>query len=344
MNEKKVNDWLASRKNIREQRNADALFTALRTGDRTALSGAITLLESTLEHDQQVASEIIRRCLPFTGNSIRIGITGVPGVGKSSFIERFGQDLLAENKRVAVLAIDPSSERTGGSILGDKTRMQQLSQEERVFIRPSAAGNTLGGVARKTRETIMLCEAAGYEIILVETVGVGQSEIVVHSMVDFFLLLLLAGAGDELQGIKRGIMEMADGLAVTKADGENATRAQLARRELKNAIHLFPPTASGWIPEVHTCSSVSGEHMVEIRDMIRRFEEHNRINGHFLQKRRDQDRYWMHETLRELLLEGLNRNERVQERTTELEQLVAEGKRSAFEAAEELYRLYVSSK
>lgn len=344
MNEKKVNDWLASRKNIREQRNADVLFAALRAGDRTALSGAITLLESTLEHDQQIASEIITRCLPFTGNSIRIGITGVPGVGKSSFIERFGQELLAEDKRIAVLAIDPSSERTGGSILGDKTRMQLLSQEERVFIRPSAAGTTLGGVARKTRETIMLCEAAGYEIILVETVGVGQSEIMVHSMVDFFLLLLLAGAGDELQGIKRGIMEMADGLAVTKSDGENQNRAQLARRELKNAIHLFPPTASGWIPEVHTCSSVSGEHMSEIRQMIRRFEEHTRINGHFMQKRHDQDRYWMHETLRALLLEGLNRNQRVQERSAELERLVAEGKRSAFEAAEELYRLYIASK
>jgi len=341
MNEKKIEDWLASRKHLREHRNTEELFSALREGDRTALSAAITLIESTLENDQKIGNEIVTRCLPFSGNAIRIGITGVPGVGKSSFIEAFGQELLKSEKNIAVLAIDPSSERTGGSILGDKTRMQQLSQEQKVFIRPSAAGSTLGGVARKTRETIVLCEAAGYEVILVETVGVGQSEIMVHSMVDFFLLLLLAGAGDELQGIKRGIMEMADGLAVTKADGENEKRAQLASRELKNAVHLFPPTSSGWIPEVHTCSSLTGFNVSELWKMILRFEAHTKINGHFDKKRKEQDLYWMHETLKTLLLEGLHRNEAVQQKLSEYEALISKGAVSAFEAAEKIYHLYL---
>jgi LAO/AO transport system kinase len=340
MNEEKLNEWLQSRRNMRGQRTASVLFEALRKGDRTALSAAITLLESTLENDQRTASELIAQCLPFAGNSIRIGITGVPGVGKSSFIERFGQELLRDHKRVAVLAIDPSSERTGGSILGDKTRMQQLSLEENVFIRPSAAGTTLGGVARKTRETIILCEAAGYDVILVETVGVGQSEIMVHSMVDFFLLLLLAGAGDELQGIKRGIMEMADGLAVTKSDSGNEQRAKLARRELKNAIHLFPPTVSGWIPEVHTCSSLTGEQVGEIWQMIVRFERHVKLNGWFACKRHEQDRYWMHETLRDLMMNGLYGNPEVAEALKTFESSVAAGEVSAFEAAESVYRIY----
>jgi len=344
MNEQRVNDWLASRKQLREERTADSLFEALRSDNRTALSSSITLLESSLEKDREMAAAIIRLCLPFSGNSIRIGITGVPGVGKSSFIERFGMELIKEGKRLAVLAIDPTSERTGGSILGDKTRMQLLSQEENAFIRPSAAGSTLGGVARKTRETIILCEAAGYDTVLVETVGVGQSETMVHSMVDFFLLLLLAGAGDELQGIKRGIMEMADGLAVTKADGENDKRAQLAQRELKNAIHLFPPTASGWIPEVHTCSSVTGDRIADVRNMILRFEEHAKIKGAFQQNRKDQDRNWMHETLRSLLLEGLYLDPVIHQKTLEMEEAVRHGSISAFEAAEFIYALYKKSK
>lgn len=342
MNNDRKKEWMASRRTQREERNAEQVFVALRAGDRKALSAAITLLESSLERDQEIARELIRRCLPFSGKSLRIGITGVPGVGKSSFIESFGQELIRDGKRLAVLAIDPSSERTGGSILGDKTRMEQLSQETNAFIRPSAAGNTLGGVARKTRETIILCEAAGFDVILVETVGVGQSEIMVHSMVDFFLLLLLAGAGDELQGIKRGIMEMADGLAVTKADGENIQRARLAQRELKNAIHLFPPTSTGWIPEVHTCSSLTGEKVREVWEMIRRYEEHTRIKGYFENKRHEQDQYWMHETLRGLLLEGLYRNDQVADRITELEKDVREGKQSAFEAADQLYHLYLT--
>lgn len=341
MNEQHKKDWLASRKRLRETRTADNLFEGLRSGNRTALSAAITLLESSLHEERVIAAEIITKCLPFAGKSLRIGITGVPGVGKSSFIERFGMQLVEKGKRLAVLAIDPSSERTGGSILGDKTRMQELSQQEAVFIRPSAAGSTLGGVARKTRETIILCEAAGYDIVLVETVGVGQSEIMVHSMVDFFLLLLLAGAGDELQGIKRGIMEMADGLAVTKADGENEQRARIAQRELKNAIHLFPPTLSGWIPEVHTCSSLTGEHIDVVWEMIERFEQHNRIKGTFEAKRHEQDRNWMHETLRELLLESLYANPAIHAKIVELEQAVKTGTVSAFDAAEQIYTLYL---
>lgn len=340
MNEKRLEEWFESRKKMRETRTADALFDAIRLGDRTALSGAITLLESTKEADQETSRELIRRCLPFSGNSLRIGITGVPGVGKSSFIEKFGQTVLKSRKKVAVLAIDPSSERTGGSILGDKTRMETLSQNERVFIRPSAAGNTLGGVARKTRETIILCEAAGFDVLLIETVGVGQSEIMVHSMVDFFLLLLLAGAGDELQGIKRGIMEMADGLAVTKSDGDNVQRAKLASRELKNAIHLFPPTSSGWIPEVKTCSSMENTDIDTVWEMIERFERHTKLNGSFDSKRQHQDLNWMHETLKDLLLQGLWQNEKVRAYIEAKGLEVENGTNSAFEAADEIYRLY----
>ena len=340
MNEKRLKEWLLSRKQVREGRTADKLFEAIRHGDRTALSGAITLLESTREEDQETARELIRRCLPFTGNSLRIGITGVPGVGKSSFIEKFGQTVVANNKKVAVLAIDPSSERTGGSILGDKTRMETLSQNENVFIRPSPAGSTLGGVARKTRETIILCEAAGFDVLLIETVGVGQSEIMVHSMVDFFLLLLLAGAGDELQGIKRGIMEMADGLAVTKSDGENVHKAKLAARELKNAIHLFPPTSNGWIPEVLTCSSLENTDIDSVWEMIERFERHTKLNGSFETKRKHQDANWMHETLKDLLLQGLWFHEKIRAYIGAKEAEVENGKISAFEAAEEIYRLY----
>jgi len=340
MNEKRLEEWFSSRKKIREERTADKLFEAIRLGDRTALSGAITLLESTRTEDQETARELIRRCLPFSGNSLRIGITGVPGVGKSSFIEKFGQTIVSKHKKVAVLAIDPSSERTGGSILGDKTRMEILSQNEEVFIRPSAAGNTLGGVARKTRETIVLCEAAGFDVLLIETVGVGQSEIMVHSMVDFFLLLLLAGAGDELQGIKRGIMEMADGLAVTKSDGENVNKAKLASRELKNAIHLFPPTPNGWIPEVKTCSSLENTDIDTVWEMIERFERHTKLNGSFESKRKHQDLNWMHETLKDLLLQGLRSNEKIRAYIGTKEAEVENGTSSAFEAAEEIYRLY----
>lgn len=344
MDEARKKEWLASRKQMRDDRSAEHLFHEIRKGNRTALSAAITLLESTLPKDEAEAAKLLRLCLPFSGKSIRVGITGVPGVGKSSFIEAFGQTILKEQKLLAVLAIDPSSERSGGSILGDKTRMTLLSQEENVFIRPSAAGSTLGGVARKTRETIVLCEAAGFELILIETVGVGQSEIMVHSMVDFFLLLLLSGAGDELQGIKRGIMEMADGLAVTKADGDNIKRAELAARELKNAIHLFPPTKNGWIPEVKTCSALQGTHLDQIWEMIDRFVRHTQLNGSFDDKRKHQDLYWMEETLKELLMQGLYANGSIKATFPALQDEVLQGNLSAFEAAERIYQLYLNSK
>lgn len=342
MNEDRKNEWLRNRKKFKQSLSAKKLFEKLITGDKSALSSAITLLESSLNTDQESAKELLDLCMPYSGNSFRVGITGIPGVGKSSFIEEFGKIVCRKGHKLAVLAIDPSSEKTGGSILGDKTRMQELSVREDVFIRPSAAGSTLGGVARKTRETILLCEAAGFNSILIETVGVGQSEIMVHSMVDFFLLLLLTGAGDELQGIKRGIMEMADGLVVTKADGENKKRAQLTIREIKNAIHLFPPTENGWIPEVKACSSLLKEGLNEILEMLERFESHARINGSFESKRNTQEQYWMHETLKELLVRGLMNTEGVTNKINTLELQVKSRQISSFEAAQLIYDDYLS--
>ena len=243
-----VNPYLSFRRR-KQTLTADEYFEGIRRGDMTILSQAVTLVESNLMSDQAIAQQVIERCLPYAGNSIRLGVTGVPGAGKSTFIEALGTELCRMNKRLAVLAIDPSSERSKGSILGDKTRMNELSVEHNAFIRPSPSAGSLGGVARKTRETIVLCEAAGFDTIMVETVGVGQSETAAQSMVDYFLLLQVTGTGDELQGIKRGIMEMADGIAINKADGNNIERAQAARVSFKNALALFPPAASGWQPE-----------------------------------------------------------------------------------------------
>src|SRR5690554_2297596 len=248
------------------------LLEGILDGDIIALSQGITLCESSLLTDRTAANELIKLCLPYSGNSIRIGITGVPGVGKSSFIESFGMHLIKEEgKKVAVLAVDPSSERSKGSILGDKTRMDKLSISENAFIRPSPSAGSLGGVARKTRETIILCEAAGFDYVFVETVGVGQSETAVHSMVDFFLLIQLAGTGDELQGIKRGIMEMADGIVINKADGDNIKKAKIAKRHYSNALHLFPLPESGWTPEVLTYSGYYGYGVAEVWDMVHRY-------------------------------------------------------------------------
>lgn len=344
MNQDRLNEWMASRKKMREDRTAEKLFHLLRSGDKTALSAGITILESSLPEDRIVAEALIRLCLPFSGNSLRIGITGVPGVGKSSFIEKFGVEVLQNRNKLAVLAIDPSSERTGGSILGDKTRMEELSHHPNVFIRPSASGNALGGVARKTREAIILCEAAGFDTVFIETVGVGQSEVMVHSMVDFFLLLLLAGAGDELQGIKRGIMEMADGLVVTKADGENIKKAQLAARELKNAIHLFPPTLNGWVPEVLTCSSLEKTDLDKVWDMIDRNYRHTVTNGSFHEKRREQNLNWMHETIKELLLNDLFGDQSIIDRLKLAKLALENGEITAFEAAERVFKVYLDKK
>ncbi len=282
-----VNPYLTKRQPKREL-TADECVEGILRGDRVVLSRAITLIESTKPEHYAKGQEVIERCLPHSGNSIRIGITGVPGAGKSTFIESFGTYLTTQGHKVAVLAIDPSSERSKGSILGDKTRMESLSVNPKAFIRPTPSGLTLGGVARKTRETIILCEAAGFDTILVETVGVGQSETIVKSMTDFFLLLLIAGAGDELQGIKRGIMEMADAIVITKADGDNQLKAQQARNQYQSVINLFPANDNGWKVPVTTSSVYDQPSIIAISDLINRFAEETRANGFFHLQRNQQ--------------------------------------------------------
>ncbi len=314
----------------------EALAKGILRGDRVLLSQAITLIESKHARHQEQAQKIIERCLPHSGNAIRIGITGVPGVGKSSFIEAFGKMLIQENRRVAVLAIDPSSQLTKGSILGDKTRMIDLASQPDAFIRPSPSGHSSGGVARKTRETIILCEAAGFDVILVETVGVGQAEVAVHSMVDFFLLLLLPGAGDELQGIKRGVVEMADLLAVNKCDGENLLRAKQAQAEYRNALHLFPPKENGWTPAVQLCSAITGEGIPQIWEKILEYTDLTSQNGSFASKRRRQASYWMHETVLEKLKALFYDHAGIKTWMPELEEAVVQGTLSPFQAAEKL--------
>ncbi len=270
-------------------------------GNITALGQAITLVESTLPEDEKIAQKLLATCLLKSGNSIRIGITGVPGVGKSTFIETFGKLLTSQGKKVAVLAIDPTSERTKGSILGDKSRMHQLSSDKNAFIRPSPNSGTLGGVANKTRESIILCEAAGFDIILIETVGVGQSETTVNNLVDFFLLLMLAGAGDELQGIKRGIMELADALVITKADGDNCQKAKNAGLEYKSALHLFPAMENGWTPQVSTCSALENTGVEQILETITKFDAQMLSSGWKIKNRKDQNNYWLHLKIKEEL-------------------------------------------
>ena len=328
------------RESRKRLRNPEDYIEGILAGDRTLLSQAITLIESALPDHMEVAREIIRGCLPHSGKSIRIGITGVPGVGKSSFIESLGTRITASGKRLAVLAIDPSSERSGGSILGDKTRMEDLSADANAFIRPSPSGGSLGGVARKTRETIILCEAGGFDVIFIETVGVGQSETVVHSMVDFFLLLMLAGAGDELQGIKRGIMEMADFIAITKADGSNREKALNAVTDYRNALHLFPPSESGWMPRVVTCSALEGTGLEEIWDGILEYYEHTLKNGFHKQNRSLQARYWMYEFIEEFLKSDFYTRPGVREHLKSLEKDVFDGRKSSFHAAMEILESY----
>jgi len=312
----------------------------IRSGNRTMLSQAITLTESALPAHNELAQQIIERCLPWSGQSIRVGITGVPGVGKSTFIESLGMQLIRNNRRLAVLAIDPSSEKTKGSILGDKTRMEQLSAEQHAFIRPSPSAGSLGGVARKTRENIILCEAAGYDTLFIETVGVGQSETAVHSMVDFFLLLMLAGAGDELQGIKRGIMEMADAIAITKADGENIGKAERAMSEYSNALHLFPPASSGWVPKVMTCSSKSESGISEVWDTVLEYMAITHHNGYFEKRRLDQSRYWMYETINQSLKDTFYNDSRIQKLLEYFELKVLSGETTPFTPARILLEKY----
>jgi len=328
-------------KRLRKEASVDELLSGILSGNRVALAQGITLVESNLPEHQNKARELIQKCLPHSGNSLRIGITGSPGAGKSSFIEAFGVYLIKEHrKKIAVLAIDPTSQRTKGSILGDKTRMNMLSANQDAFIRPSPSGSSLGGVAQKTRESILLCEAAGYSIILIETVGVGQSETAVHSMADFFLLLMLAGAGDELQGIKRGIMEMCDGMAITKCDGENITKAMSARSEYQSALHLFPATSYNWMPKVIATSSVTNEGLPEVWQMISEYENVVKQNGWFSQNRKEQQKNWMENRIRDSVISNFYNHPAVQKELPVLENAVLEGKESPFAAAEQLLKIY----
>ena len=310
-------------------------------GNVTVLSQAVTLVESVKPEHQIVAQEVIEKCLPYSGNSVRVGISGVPGAGKSTSIDVFGLHVLEKYAgKLAVLAIDPSSERSKGSILGDKTRMEKLSVHPKSFIRPSPSAGSLGGVARKTRETIILCEAAGFDKIFVETVGVGQSETAVHSMVDFFLLIQLAGTGDELQGIKRGIMEMADGIVINKADGDNLDRAKLAATQFRNALHLFPAPESGWTPQVLTYSGFYNLGVEEIWTMIYDYIAFVKENGYFEHRRNEQSKYWMYESINERLRDSFYHNPAIEAMLADKEQQVLQGKLTSFVAAKTLLDTY----
>lgn len=318
--------------------DAATLCQGLRNGERRALAKAITLVESKREEHRQQAQQVLEQILPATGNSIRIGISGIPGVGKSTFIETFGLNLIAAGKRVAVLAVDPSSPIAGGSILGDKTRMEALSKDPRAFIRPSPSEGALGGVALKTRETMLLCEAAGYDVILVETVGVGQSEYEVASMVDFFMVLMLPNAGDELQGIKRGIMELADSLVINKADGESLNLAEQTRRHYQNAMHLIRHN-SEWQPRVMTCSARDNSNIDAVWQMIEEFQQQALGSQQFAQKRAQQNRHWLEKLLMEMLQRKLNQNPEVRQLRPILEQQVVAGETTAYLAASKLIQL-----
>lgn len=314
----------------------DDLETGILQNNRVVLSRAITLVESTLPDDQEMAERLLERVLPYTGNSLRIGITGVPGVGKSTFIEAIGAYIIEQSNRLAVLSVDPSSQVSGGSILGDKTRMETLSRNPHAFIRPSASGQSLGGVHTRTREAMLLCEAAGYNVVFIETVGVGQSETSVKEVTDFFLLLMLAGAGDELQGIKRGIMEMADALIITKADGDNVQASKIAKVQYQNALHLFPAAESGWIPQVATCSSSTGEGLERVWELIKQFENHTKVKGSFQKQRQKQNLSWMYEAIEWNLVESFYRHPAVKNYIATSENEVLEGKTTAITMARKL--------
>ena len=320
--------------------SSESYVEGIQKGDKVVLSKAITLIESTRQEDQEIARKIIDACLPFANQSLRIGITGTPGVGKSSFIEVFGEHLISKNKRVAVLAVDPSSQVSGGSILGDKTRMEKLAAHSSAFIRPSPSGVSLGGVARKTREAMMLCEAAGYDTILVETVGVGQSETLVHSMVDFFLLLLLPGAGDELQGIKRGIVEMADLIAINKADGERVSLAKKTKIDYKNALHLFPKKESQWTPKVLTCSAINKEGIEQIEAQIMEFISLVKNNHFFEKNRKRQLKHWLLASIQQGLQDAFYSNEKVKKVIETVEEKVLNNELSPFQGAEQLLHIF----
>ena len=339
-----VNPNLKDSRSKRKTYTVDEYVDGILQGNISILSQAVTLIESSKHEHQIIAQEVIEKCLPYAGRSRRIGITGVPGAGKSCFIETIGLHITQQGNKLAVLAIDPSSERSKGSILGDKTRMEELAVSTQAFIRPSPSAGSLGGVARKTRETIVLCEAAGFDTIFVETVGVGQSEIAVHSMVDFFLLIQLTGTGDELQGIKRGIMEMADGIVINKADGNNIERANMARNLFQNALHLFPAPESGWSPQVLTCSSLEKMGIPEVWNMISEQIAFTKANAYFEHKRNQQANYWMYESINEQIKNHFYHNEQIQTLLVENEKKVLNNEKSSFVAAKDLLDLYFRKK
>ncbi|WP_109298861.1 methylmalonyl Co-A mutase-associated GTPase MeaB [Aquimarina sp. AU474] len=327
------------KKNQQKNVSVQHIFNAIIAKDTTSLSRGITLIESTQQTHFKKAQQLIEKCLPYTNNSIRIGITGVPGVGKSTFIEALGNVLIEQGKKVAVLAVDPSSTISKGSILGDKTRMESLVRSPKAFIRPSPSGNSLGGVAQKTRESIILCEAAGYDVIIIETVGVGQSETAVHSMVDFFLLLKLAGAGDELQGIKRGIIEMADAIVINKADGDNLNRAKEAKNQFRKALHLYPLAESSWSPEVMVCSALKNTGIQEIWKLIQKYLEVTHKNGFFEENRKQQNKFWLVQTIEEQLKTSFYNHPAIQSELDSQIELVLQHKITPFAAARYLLNL-----
>ena len=338
-------DLIARLSKRRRALSRQQIIEGILRGDRTVLAQTITLIESSRAADRELAELILEDCLPHSGNSIRVGITGVPGAGKSSVIEKLGAYLTGElGQKVAVLAIDPSSQLSGGSILGDKTRMTSLASSEMAFIRPSPSRGTLGGVAQRTRESMLLCEAAGYSIILVETVGVGQSETVVHEMVDFFLLITLTGAGDELQGMKRGVMELADLVAINKADGANLAAAERACHEAENALHYFPRPANGWTPRALTCSAQTGKGITELWKCVLEYAGLTKANGWFSANRQQQTRRWMHEIIEQGLRQRFESHSVIRKRMEALEQDVLNGSTTSFRAARTLLEIYSDSK
>lgn len=339
-----INPAIRKFKKNKSRLSCDDYVRGILNANINLLGQAITLVESKLQEDNSLAQSIIEKCLPHAGKSVRIGITGVPGVGKSTFIEALGTEIANSGRKLAVLAVDPSSERSGGSILGDKTRMEELAVHKNAFVRPSPSAGSLGGVARKTRETIVLCEAAGFDTIFIETVGVGQSETAVHSMVDFFLLLMISGAGDELQGIKRGIMEMADTIAITKSDGSNIDKSNIAKVQYQNALHLFPSTESGWIPKVLTCSAIDKSGISDIWNLILQYISFTTDNAFFEKNRLDQSKYWMYESVNAALKERFYNDKNVKLKIKNLEADIALNKISSFVAANKLLDLYFDKK
>ena len=336
-----INPYLNRKRFVRRKYTVDEMVDGILKGNVTMLSQAVTLVESVNPEHQAKAQAVIERCLPHSGKSVRIGISGVPGAGKSTSIDEFGQHVLnTYGGKLAVLAIDPSSERSKGSILGDKTRMEKLSVHPDAFIRPSPSAGSLGGVARKTRETVILCEAAGFDKIFIETVGVGQSETACHSMVDFFLLIQVAGTGDELQGIKRGIMEISDAIVVNKCDGDNVKRCQMAAQGFRNALHFYPVPESGWTPKVMTYSGFYGLGIKEIWDMIYEYFDFVKNNGYFDYRRRQQNKYWMRETINNALLNDFYNAPTIKEAMRMMEQRVQEGEKTSFMGAHDLLDLY----